>query len=184
MAKGGYFLSYPEQPRGCFEPAPERPGIVEGYGISSDEAGLLPWSYVAERMETSRNYWIGTTRPDGRPHAAPVWGVWLEGAFYFGTDRRSRKARNLRANPEIVVHLESGDDCVILEGVAEEVGDPALRRRVGEVYAAKYGIDAVGDAGDAGPPVYALRPRVAFAWTESSFPETATRWRFDRTDRV
>ena len=184
MAKGGYFLSYPEQPRGCFEPAPERPGIVEGYGISSDEAGLLPWSYVAERMETSRNYWIGTTRPDGRPHAAPVWGVWLDEAFYFGTDRRSRKARNLRANPEIVVHLESGDDCVILEGVAEEVGDPALRRRVGEVYAAKYGIDAVGDAGDAGPPVYALRPRVAFAWTESSFPETATRWRFDRTDRV
>jgi Pyridoxamine 5'-phosphate oxidase len=177
-------LSDQEHSHGRVEPEAERPGIVEGYGISSDEAGLLPWSYVDERMEGSRNYWIGTTRPDGRPHAAPVWGVWLDGAFYFGTDRRSRKGRNLRANPEMVVHLESGDDCVILEGVAEEVGDRSLRRRVGEVYAAKYGIDALGDAGDGGPPMYGLRPRVAFAWTESNFPETATRWRFDRPAHI
>ena len=174
-------MSEREQSRGCCEPEPERPGIARGYGISSDAAGLLPWSYVDERMEAARNYWIVTTPPDGRPHAAPVWGVWLDGAFYFGTDRRSRKARNLEANPEIVVHLESGDDCVILEGAVEEVGDTALRRRVGEVYVAKYGIDALDDAGDGGPPMYGLRPRVAFAWTESNFPETATRWRFGRT---
>ena len=81
----------------------------------------------------------------------------------------------------MVVHLESGDECVILEGVAEEVGDRSLRRRVGEVYAAKYGIDA---SGDAGPPMYGLRPRVAFAWTESNFPESATRWRFGRLAHV
>ena len=129
-------------------------------------------------MKDSRNYWIGTTRPDGRPHAAPVWGVWLDDAFFFGTDPHSRKARNLRANPDVVVHLESGDDCVILEGVVEEESDPGLRRRVGEAYAAKYGLDALGGAEDVGPPVYVVRPRVGFAWLESSFPETATRWRF------
>ena len=168
----------------CSEPEPERPGIVEGYGISSDATGLLQWSYVDERMGASRSYWIGTTRPDGRPHAAPVWGVWLGGAFYFGTDLRSRKGRDPRANPEIVVHLQSGDDCVILEGVVEEVGDAALHRRVGEVYAAKYGSDALGDAGEGEPPIYGFRPRVVFAWTESDFPETATRWRFDRAARV
>jgi hypothetical protein len=49
---------------------------------------------------------------------------------------------------------------------------------VGGAFAAKYGLDALGDAGEDGPPVYVLRPRVAFAWLESSFPETATRWRF------
>jgi hypothetical protein len=156
---------------------PERPGIVESYGIREDEAGLLPWGFVDKRMATSRNYWICTTRPDGRPHAAPVWGVWFEGVLYFGTDSRSRKARNLAANPEVVVHLESGDDCVIFEGVAEEVGDAALRRRVGGAYADKYGLDAVGDAGEDASPLYALRTRVAFAWRESDFPVTATRWR-------
>lgn len=159
---------------------PERPGIVEGYGVHRDEAGLLDWSYVDERMEASRNYWISTTRPDGRPHAAPVWGVWFEGVFYFGTDRDSRKARNLRANPEMVVHLESGDDCVIFEGLAEEIADASLRRAVGRAYAAKYGLDGVGEAGDDAPPLYALRPRVALAWKESDFPVTATRWRFGR----
>jgi hypothetical protein len=91
------------------------------------------------------------------------------------TDPSSRKARNLSANPEVVVHLESADDCVILEGAVEEEMDPGLRRRAGEAYAAKYGFDALG--GEGGAPVYVLRPRVAFAWLESGFPETATRWR-------
>jgi hypothetical protein len=104
--------------------------------------------------------------------------VWFDDALFFGTDPNSRKARNLRANPEIVVHLESGDDSVILEGVVEDESDPELRRRAGEAYAAKYGFDALGGADEDGPPVYVLRPRVAFAWLESSFPETATRWRF------
>lgn len=156
---------------------PERPGIVEGYGVRREEAGLLDWEFVDERMEASRNYWISTTRPDGRPHAAPVWGVWFEGVLYFGTNRDSRKARNLRANPEMVVHLESGDECVIFEGVAEEVLDAPLRWRVGRAYAAKYGLDGVGEAGDGAPPLYALRLRVALAWKESDFPVTATRWR-------
>ena len=163
--------------RGRGGPRAERPGIVEGYGISGGSEGLLTWDHVQGRMEASRNYWIATTRPDGRPHAAPVWGVWLDDALFFGTDPRSVKARNLRANPEVVAHLESGDDCVILEGAVEEESDPDLRRRVGEVYAEKYGLDALGGGNGDGPPVYVLRPRVAFAWLEASFPETATRWR-------
>ncbi len=138
---------------------------------------MLSWGYVEERMAAARNYWICTTRPDGRPHAAPVWGVWTEGAFFFGTDRASRKARNLAASPEAVVHLESGDDCVILEGVLVEFEDSPLRRHVGEDYARKYGMNAVGEGRDGGPPLYILRPRTALAWRESNFPETATRWR-------
>jgi nitroimidazol reductase NimA-like FMN-containing flavoprotein (pyridoxamine 5'-phosphate oxidase superfamily) len=176
--EGGLAVAEGVSLRGLGGPRAERPGIVEGYGVSSGEEGLLAWDHVRERMASSRNYWIGTTRPDGRPHAAPVWGVWFDDALFFGTDPNSRKARNLRANPEIVVHLESGDDSVILEGVVEGESDPELRRRAGEAYAAKYGFDALGGADEDGPPVYVLRPRVAFAWLESSFPETATRWRF------
>ena len=116
---------------------------------------------------------------DRRPHAAPVWGVWLDKAFYFGTDRHSQKGRNLATNPEIIVHLESGDDVVILEGIAEEVTDPSLHTTVSEAYAAKYQIDLRGDK-VGGAVIYAVRPRVAQSWLDHDFLETATRWRFGR----
>ena len=82
---------------------------------------FLPYSNVETRLAKSRNYWICTARPDGRPHSIPVWGFFLDGALYFGTSRLTRKARNLAHNPALSVHLESGDDVVILEGSAVEV---------------------------------------------------------------
>src|SRR4051794_25481300 len=92
-------------------PTPHRPGFAPGYGIDgSSPEGMLPWSEVVARLEAARNYWICTTRPDGRPHASPVWGLWFEDEFVFSTGTDSRKGRNLAENPEVVVHLESGDD--------------------------------------------------------------------------
>lgn len=160
------------------EPEAGRPEMPEGYGIrdAASGSGLMPWDKVSERMESARNYWIGTTRPDGRPHAMPVWGLWLDGTFYFSTDRGARKARNLAANPHIAVHLESGDDVVILEGVADDVSDPALLARFADAYDAKYQFRP--DTSDPAQVVYALRPSVAFAWLESDFPGGATRWTF------
>jgi hypothetical protein len=119
------------------EPRRLRPSF-KGYGVPESEDGMLPWSWATERLEQARNYWVSTTRPDGRPHSMPVWGIWLDGAFYFGSGRNSAKSRNLAANPAIVVHLESGDETVILEGRAKPVLDDALERRVDEVYGPKY----------------------------------------------
>ena len=93
-----------------------------GYGVPQSTQGMLPWSFARERLERARNYWVCTVRPDGRPHAAPVWGVWAKNALYFETARTSQKARNLAANPAIVVHLESGDEVVIIEGTAGQAG--------------------------------------------------------------
>lgn len=160
-------------------PAANRPEMPASYGIQAPESGsgLLPWSQVDERMATARNYWIGTTRPDGRPHTMPVWGLWLDGVFYFSTGRGSRKERNLTASPHLVVHLESGDDVVILEGVAKEIRDVALLTRYADAYEAKYQVRP--DPGDVeGNVTYVLRPHVVFAWQESDFPGGATRWRF------
>jgi nitroimidazol reductase NimA-like FMN-containing flavoprotein (pyridoxamine 5'-phosphate oxidase superfamily) len=137
---------------------------------------MLPWSHVEERMSAARNYWVATTRPDGRPHVTRVWGLWVDGTFYFGAASRSRKARNLAENPSVAVHLESGGDVVILEGTAEVVTDPdpALAERVAAASTAKYGMGSSTIEGS-----YAVHPRVVFAWLESSFPTTATRWLFD-----
>lgn len=158
---------------------PRRPNFAPGYGISREAGGLLPWSHVTGRLTASRSYWLATTRPDGRPHVAPVWGVWLDGALYFGTDRASVKARNLAANPTLVVHLESGDDVVILEGTPEVVANPAAIPGLDDAYRAKYGMGATeagGDDAETAALWYVFRPDTASAWLESDFPSTATRW--------
>ena len=151
--------------------------MAEAYMVGTTADGPLGWDHVEERLEGSRSYWIVTARPDGRPHAAPVWGVWVEGSLYFGTSRGSVKGRNLARRPDLVVHLESGDDVVILEGVVEEVRDRASFDAIDAAYRAKYGM-GVDQAGDDGAVWYVVRPKTAHAWLENDFLETATRWRF------
>jgi hypothetical protein len=162
------------------DPIANRPHFSPGYGLAAADqgAGLLPWKWLTERMERARNYWIGSTRPDGRPHAAPVWGIWLDGTFYFSTDPRSRKGLNLQANPQVVVHLESGDEAVILEGVVEPLTDATQFVRFVEAYDQKYHVrpDAIEPA-----VVYGLRPRTAYAWREQDFTDSATRWSLSTT---
>ncbi|HEX2173493.1 MAG TPA: pyridoxamine 5'-phosphate oxidase family protein, partial [Dehalococcoidia bacterium] len=104
------------------EPRADRPSLPKDYGVPEHTESLLPWSWAVERLEGARNYWFSTTRPDGRPHAMPAWAVWLDGRLYFEGSPETRRARNVAQNPAVVVHLESGDEVVILEGVAAEAG--------------------------------------------------------------
>jgi hypothetical protein len=107
----------------------------------------------------------------------PVWGLWFEDALYFSTGRTSQKGRNIAANPEVVIHLESGDDAVILEGAVSEVTDKEVLIRFADAYERKY--DFRPDLDDTSDGAYyVLHPRKAFAWREKDFPESATRWRF------
>jgi hypothetical protein len=90
----------------------------------------------------------------------------------------SRKARNLTDNAAVVVHLESGDEVVILEGVARQVTEDAEHMAFEEAYAGKYDVCLSEVPGDVS--VWMVIPRVAFAWKEGDFPGTTTRWTFDR----
>jgi hypothetical protein len=54
--------------------------------------------HIVDRLTVARTYWISTTRPDGRPHAIPVWGVWVDGTLYHGGGDDTRRARKLDAN--------------------------------------------------------------------------------------
>src|SRR5262249_25391100 len=87
------------------EPIADRPGFPKGYGIDREHrADMLAWDAARQKLIDARNYWVSTTRPDGRPHVTPVWGLWMDEAFYFSTDPQSRKGRNLAAQPAINVH--------------------------------------------------------------------------------
>jgi len=75
------------------------------------------------RAQGSRREPARGAPPEGAsgPHTRPVWGVWRDGGFWFSTGSQAR--RNLEANAAITVHLESGEEVVIVEGVAERVMD-------------------------------------------------------------
>jgi hypothetical protein len=155
---------------------PARPRIPSSYGVSASKEGLLGWRRVLDRLDEARNYWISTTRPDGRPHASPVWGVVVAGQVAFGLDADTVKGRNIEAGSFVALHLESGDDVVIVEGTAELLDGPDLLGAVRSAYIAKYDVDVMGDDGSA--RFYTLRARTAFAWLEADFPNTATRFDF------
>src|SRR3954447_3046327 len=49
---------------------------------------------------------VATTRPDGSPHAVPVWFVVDEGDIVFTCAGDSVKARNLRRDPRIAISID------------------------------------------------------------------------------
>jgi general stress protein 26 len=155
------------------QPRTERPQIPD-YGISKSKTGLLPWKWAVKALTDSREYWMVTVRSDGRPHAMIIWGLWFEGAFWFGTGRKTQKARNLAKNPNCIVGTQNAAEAVILEGVAELVSDARLAKELEPESLRKYGMSGGGSE-----PLYRVRPTRVFGLIEKSFPKTATRWTFD-----
>jgi nitroimidazol reductase NimA-like FMN-containing flavoprotein (pyridoxamine 5'-phosphate oxidase superfamily) len=167
----------PPDPPGCQAGLPDLPPT---YGLKARQK-YLPFTHAEKRLTQSRNYWICTARPDGRPHSIPVWGFWIDGALYFGTGLASRKARNLAHNSAVSIHLESGDDVVILEGSAVEVDttDKPTFKKLEAASRAKYKMPLTIMPGET--VMYSVRPRTVLAWTEKDFVNNATRWSFDHT---
>ena len=156
------------------EPRASRPHMP-GYGIlpADEGGGLLPWSWAEERLRSAKNYWLSTARPGDRPHAMPVWAVWLDGALFFSTGSDSRKARNLQRSPSCVMTTESADEAVIVEGRATLERDPP--EPLPAIYLGKYGMSYPDDSS-----VYRVEPITVFGFieTDSQFQARATRWQF------
>ncbi|MBN1874955.1 MAG: pyridoxamine 5'-phosphate oxidase family protein [Anaerolineae bacterium] len=156
-----------------------RPLFPKGY--VENPSGLLSWSHVVQRLTDAKNYWLCTVRPDGRPHVIPKWAVWVDDKIYFDGSSETRHARNIAANPRVALHLESGDDVVIVEGVCRVVSAPssALGVKLAQAYAAKYaeiGYAPSPDQWDTGG-LFEIIPYMALAWT--SFAEDPTKFVLD-----
>jgi nitroimidazol reductase NimA-like FMN-containing flavoprotein (pyridoxamine 5'-phosphate oxidase superfamily) len=157
---------------------------MPGYGISEGKSGMLTWKWATERLIAGRTYWIATARSDGRPHVMPVWGIWMDNAFYFSTGDQSRKAKNLAGNATCSVateidpakRLKKGQikDSLIIEGIAEKLSDRRIIRKFAKLYGTKYAWDMDGFS----DPIYRIRPKRVFGFA-SEFTQTATRWTFD-----
>jgi nitroimidazol reductase NimA-like FMN-containing flavoprotein (pyridoxamine 5'-phosphate oxidase superfamily) len=164
------------------EPVAGRPYMPKAYGIPKDKKALLPWSHVREKMADAKYYWICTVSPDGRPHATPVDGLWIDDKLYFGGSTETRRHRNLSQNRAVCVHLESGADVVILHGDAYEMRAPkrSLAIRMAEASKQKYGYGFTPEQYETIEGIFQFRPRVILAW--KNFPKDATRWRIEEKD--
>ncbi len=104
----------------------------------------LPWSWVSDQLASAGTYWVvSTAHPDPEldqwPHPRPVWGVWADCCLHLSIGSPTIR-RQMGQHPDVTVHLESGTDVVIVEGLAvSDDRDETLRLK--ELYDAKYDWD-------------------------------------------
>ncbi len=100
---------------------------------------------VAVALTGMRLLALATVTADGRPRVGPVDGVFLRGAFHFGSAPDSARARNIRHRPDVsATHLPGEELAVTVHGRAVPVDHRApegaeLRRTLLDIYVPRYG---------------------------------------------
>jgi hypothetical protein len=146
----------------------------------------LPWSRardVLEAVDPSAlvTWFLGTARPDGRPHAAGVGAMWYDGDLYFTSG-------DLARNPAGTISVSLSGIDLVFEGGVSRVTD----RTTLDALAKKYNdggwpasvegdaLTAPFSAPSAGPPpwnLYRLGYDTVYG-VAGAEPHGATRWRF------
>jgi hypothetical protein len=160
-------------------PKVSRPHFPKGY--VDHPVSYVDWSWVAAQLTDSKNYWLCSVRPDGRPHVVPRWAVYIDGKIYYDGSPETRHAQNIEFNPNISVHLENGDQVVIFEGASIPAVKPTpeLDTQLVEAYRKKYaqlGYSPEPHQWDEGG-LYVFTPRQCIAWT--SFTLNPTKFTFE-----
>jgi hypothetical protein len=166
---------------------------LDGYGFPPIEFERVRMALDAiahiSPMEPSTRFWLGTVRPDGRPHVMPVGILWHDGAFWFSAGAGTQKAKNIARDPRCVVTISTTGIDIVAEGTAAKVTDEATLQRIADAFGASAGgwQPTVRDgafwheysAPSAGPPpwdLYRVTP-TTFYGLASAEPYGATRWR-------
>jgi len=165
---------------------------AETTNLSRYGEAALPWSRAHEALvvppSEDLTWFLGTVRPDGRPHAAGVGALYLDGVVWFTSSPAARKARNLAANPRATFSVRLAGVDLVFEGVAERVTDGATLETLATRYReGGWPVQVDGDAftapysaPSAGPPPWNLY-RFSFDnvfGVATGEPYGASRWRF------
>ncbi len=166
------------------------------------ELEALSWDRVEERLARGlaqapgtggpdrHTCWLTTLNDDGSPHVTGVGALWVDGAFWFETGRRTRKGRNLDRDARCALSLARSEFDLVVEGEAARVTDPEAVATLARLWAEGGWPCRVDDTGteltaafsapSAGPPpwsVYRISARTGTALSTVE-PGGATRWTF------
>ena len=110
-----------------------------------DAIALTPAEQKAY-IASARTLTLCTQGPHGYPHAVAMWfAVDDDGTVWMSTYRKSQKAVNVRRNPKVALHIESGQTYDTLKGLlirgdAEVVDDEeAVYQTIRRVHAKMSG---------------------------------------------
>ena len=146
------------------------------YGAPSDRVAL-GWSWVEQQLIEAATYWVNPCTP-GHPHPRPVWGIWSDEQLHLSIGSPTVLAA-IREEPAVTIHLDSGTDVVIVEGLVTRsaVPTPALVDAYNLKYDWDYQTSVYGD-------LTQVRPATVLAWRTAgwagrdSFQATGS-WTFD-----
>jgi hypothetical protein len=134
---------------------PPHPDRLRMYGATVEHAPL-DWSWVDDQLATAATYWL-VAGGDRRPHPRPVWGAWMQDRLHLSIGSPALQRLAAPGAP-VAVHLDSGVDVVIVEGV---VTGECRTEEVLAAYDAKYqwayDVDELG-------PLTTIAPSSVLAW--------------------
>jgi hypothetical protein len=97
-----------------------------------------PWKRARDLLDggalAEAASFLGTVRPDGRPHSARIGAAWYDGDVHFQTGQQTRKARNLEVNPACTLSTSLTGIDLVLEGLAERITDGPTLEAVAAVW--------------------------------------------------
>lgn len=176
-------------------PIPSQTTNLNQYGDTP-----LSWDNVIKALDVtypdppaegspSQHTVLGTVRPDGRPHAAVVGAIWVDGSWYVVSGPGTQKSRNLAANPACTLTAKLPGYDVVFSGEAQRVTDPAELERIAAYYRGEgWPAEVEGDGFNApfmapsgGPApwhVYRITSDEVVAVGNTNDTDGATKWRF------
>lgn len=155
--------------------------------FSDPDAAPTGWDATRSALERAELSWITTVRADGRPHVTPLVAVWSDGALHFTTGAGEQKARNLRANPHVVLTTgcagwEDGLD-VMVEGDAVQVVDDGVLAHLADAWTRKWDGRWQFTARDGAfhhegheSLVFSVAPRTVLTFAKGTFGQTRHRF--------
>ncbi len=94
-------------------------------------------------LSTERTARVGTVSRSGEPHVAPLWFVWVDGAVFVSSLRRSRRTSDLRGGSRAAVCVDAGENYAelkgaVLYGTFQPANDHPSLNEVRRVFGEKY----------------------------------------------
>ena len=129
--------------------------------LTKAQAKMIEWERVA-RVAT-----VGK----GMPHLVPVCHMLSGGKIYFGSGKRGRKVRNVRANPRLAMTVDCYSDDwdqitgVMVQGTARVIErGPRFRRLRRRLYAKYPQYPREAALGDTDSVIIEVTPTHVFSW--------------------